>query len=163
MSLFRRNRAKATTEGLQIRELREFHNLALQVFTRRSARGWSQEQLADEAGMTQPQIANIEAGQANPTARTLIKLAAALGCTVYDLWSPVSRVQGEGDEAVSAEQQSFLHARNTVTRILSIVEDTGRSRPDRLTYFPEPVSIGPDRRPWDRETGEANVMLALIA
>lgn len=77
-------------EDVQIQEIDERHFLALQTFTRREVIGWSQEDLAGAAGMTQAQIANIEAGQANPTLRTLTKLAYTFGCGITNLLSPAA-------------------------------------------------------------------------
>lgn len=57
----------------------------------RKARGWTQEELAARAGMTQGVITNLERGaRDNPTQETLDKLAGALGV-------PVSELLGEGD------------------------------------------------------------------
>lgn len=85
------NRAKETAdlgEDVQLQELDERHYVAVNVFERRHQRGWSQEKLAEEADMTQAQIARLEAGQANPTLRTLTKLAHSLGESVYALATP---------------------------------------------------------------------------
>lgn len=78
----------AIDEGVQLQELDERHYVAVNVFERRHERGWSQEKLAEEAGMTQAQIARLEAGQANPTLRTLTKLAHTLGVPIYALATP---------------------------------------------------------------------------
>ena len=53
--------------------------LAEVVRTRREELGWSQRQLADRAGMTQPGVARFEAGGTTPTLPLLERLAAALG------------------------------------------------------------------------------------
>lgn len=39
--------------------------------------GMSQRTLAEKIGSTQAQVARIESGQANPTLRTLVRIAAA--------------------------------------------------------------------------------------
>jgi ribosome-binding protein aMBF1 (putative translation factor) len=44
----------------------------------REARGWSQNQLAVAAGMTQPAVARFEAGGTVPTLPVLARLAGAL-------------------------------------------------------------------------------------
>ncbi|SRR5258708_2131935 len=53
--------------------------LAEVVRTRREELGWSQRQLADRAGMTQPGVARFEAGGTTPTLPLLERLAVALG------------------------------------------------------------------------------------
>ncbi|MEU6265259.1 helix-turn-helix domain-containing protein [Saccharopolyspora shandongensis] len=45
----------------------------------REARNWTQAQLADAAGMTQPAVARFEAGGTVPTIPVLERLARALG------------------------------------------------------------------------------------
>jgi DNA-binding XRE family transcriptional regulator len=45
----------------------------------RQERGWNQEQLAQQAGIQQPQISAIELGVRLPSLRTLLRLYEALG------------------------------------------------------------------------------------
>lgn len=84
----RRNAAKTINEAALLQEIDERHFISEQVFFRREQQGWSQDRLAAESGMTQAQVALIEAGQANPTLRSLVKLAHAFGCTLAELTSP---------------------------------------------------------------------------
>src|SRR5271166_650422 len=53
--------------------------LAEAVRARREELGWSQRQLAERAGMTQPGIARFEGGGTTPTLPMLDRLASALG------------------------------------------------------------------------------------
>ena len=53
--------------------------LAEVVRARREELGWSQRQLAERAGMTQPGVARFEAGGTTPTLPLLERLAVALG------------------------------------------------------------------------------------
>jgi HTH-type transcriptional regulator / antitoxin HipB len=53
--------------------------LAEAVRSRREELGWSQRQLAERAGMTQPGVARFEAGGTTPTIPVLERLARALG------------------------------------------------------------------------------------
>lgn len=55
--------------------------IALQIRETRVARGWSQEDLAEEAGLSRPSIARIERGDDVSTA-TLFKIAIVLGLTI---------------------------------------------------------------------------------
>jgi transcriptional regulator with XRE-family HTH domain len=52
--------------------------VALKVLTYRTERGLSQRALAQKLGMTQPQLARLEAGEHNPTIDTLARIADAL-------------------------------------------------------------------------------------
>ena len=52
----------------------------------RTEKGWSQERLAEEAGMHRTYMWGIEQGMRNPSVRHLIKLADALEIPVSDLF-----------------------------------------------------------------------------
>jgi DNA-binding XRE family transcriptional regulator len=62
----------------------------------RSAAGWTQEQLAKEAGLTQSHISRLEAGTHSPNALTIEKLEKALGASIdhcspeedREVWNP---------------------------------------------------------------------------
>jgi DNA-binding XRE family transcriptional regulator len=66
----------------------EFVNLALNLARIRREQQLSQSELAKLVGSSQPRIAELEGGQANPTLRTLAKLAVSLGMSVSALMSP---------------------------------------------------------------------------
>jgi transcriptional regulator with XRE-family HTH domain len=52
--------------------------VALKVLAYRTEHALSQRRLAKQLGMTQPQLARLEAGEHNPTIDTLARLAQAL-------------------------------------------------------------------------------------
>jgi HTH-type transcriptional regulator/antitoxin HipB len=56
--------------------------LAETVRLRREELGWSQRQLAERAGMSQPGVARFEVGGTTPTLPLLERLAEALGLTL---------------------------------------------------------------------------------
>ena len=51
----------------------------------RAAKGWSQEELADQSGLHRTYISGIERGVRNPTITIVDKLAQTLGVTVGEL------------------------------------------------------------------------------
>jgi len=51
----------------------------------RQAKGWSQDRLAKEAGLTTVGYGSIERGETIPRISTLAKIAAALGCRLDEL------------------------------------------------------------------------------
>lgn len=55
------------------------------MIARRSA-DLTQQELADRAGVTRPQIANIEGGRSDIPTKTLMRIAEALGCRPGDLF-----------------------------------------------------------------------------
>ncbi len=65
--------------------------LAEAVRARREELGWSQRQLAERAGMTQPGVARFEAGGTTPTFPLLERLADALGLTLAVSLEPAAR------------------------------------------------------------------------
>jgi len=60
----------------------------------REAKGWTQWQLADELGLSQPTISDWEAGAIAPSFDNLPKLAKALDTTVSDLVDPPKKAAG---------------------------------------------------------------------
>jgi HTH-type transcriptional regulator / antitoxin HipB len=67
------------------------YELAKAIRARREELGWSQRQLAERAGMTQPGVARFEAGGTTPTLPLLERLASALGLTLTISLSPAGR------------------------------------------------------------------------
>lgn len=57
--------------------------------------GWSQTELARQAGMTQPAVARFEAGGTVPTLPVLERLARALGVELAVTFSPKTAASGE--------------------------------------------------------------------
>jgi len=92
MTTIRRSRDAATsTEHTVVRKRPEVVVKALgkRIRQLRSERGWSQERLAEEAGMHRTYMWGIEQGMRNPSVRHLIKLADALGLPIKDLFEDV--------------------------------------------------------------------------
>jgi len=61
------------------------HRLAENMRRLRKERGWSQETLADEAGLDRTYISGIERVVRNPTITVAERVALALGCRMSDL------------------------------------------------------------------------------
>ena len=59
--------------------LERAYDLAMQIVELRERRGLTQAELADRTGIDQADISRIERGAANPTERTLGRIAEALG------------------------------------------------------------------------------------
>jgi DNA-binding XRE family transcriptional regulator len=55
-----------------------FEHIGRQVQELRGARGWTQQQLADEAGLDRTYISGLERGKQNPTIGALLRVATAL-------------------------------------------------------------------------------------
>jgi HTH-type transcriptional regulator / antitoxin HipB len=63
-----------------VREAYDALEPAYQIACRRIEQGMTQAELAERAGMKQPNVARLEAGKQNLTLGLLQRLAAALGC-----------------------------------------------------------------------------------
>jgi transcriptional regulator with XRE-family HTH domain len=59
--------------------------LAVNMKRLRKERGWSQEVLADEAGLDRTYISGIERKVKNPTVTVVERVAGALDCKLGDL------------------------------------------------------------------------------
>ena len=56
----------------------------------RTRKGWSQEQLADEAGLHRTYVSGVERGTRNPTVEIVGKIANALGVKPSELFREVA-------------------------------------------------------------------------
>jgi transcriptional regulator with XRE-family HTH domain len=57
----------------------------------RARRGWSQEHLADRAGLHRNYVGSMERGELNPTWRTLLRFAAGLHVPMSELFAVYER------------------------------------------------------------------------
>ena len=76
-------RAKLTPEAReQGKVFEEAYDLAVQLIELREKHGLTQSELAERCGIDQADISRIERGSTSPTARTLQRIADALGADV---------------------------------------------------------------------------------
>lgn len=68
-------------------------NLAVNLLVMRRKRGWSQEDLALEAGLHRTFVAHVERGVRNISLDNIEKLAIAFDIEVYHLLVPGSRAE----------------------------------------------------------------------
>jgi molybdate-binding protein/DNA-binding XRE family transcriptional regulator len=66
---------------------------------RRTARGWSQQELAERANIARASVSAIEMDRLVPSAAAALALAAALQCRVEDLFQLVTQADGAPDWA----------------------------------------------------------------
>jgi transcriptional regulator with XRE-family HTH domain len=104
----------------------------LEVKRLRKEREWNQTELAYHAGLAPSVISQIENGKRDPTARTLRKLAEALGVEVGDLFPKPQAPQPSLEDA--AQSEAFQHAlvvlfRGLARRGRGIIEQSLREGP----------------------------------
>jgi molybdate-binding protein/transcriptional regulator with XRE-family HTH domain len=101
-----------------------------QVRARRLARGWSQQELADRAGLSRPGVSAIEAGRLAPSVTAAMALARALEASVEELFAPRGGGPARIEWAImpSAREPRYWQAR-VGERILSypVGEDSSHS------------------------------------
>jgi transcriptional regulator with XRE-family HTH domain len=67
-------------------EDRIVRDLAVRIRQLRGQKGWSQERLAEEAGIHRTYLGGIETARRNPSLRNIVKIALALGVAVEELF-----------------------------------------------------------------------------
>lgn len=72
------------------------------VRAHRAARGWSQPQLADEAGISEVWLRRIERGTASPSFETIEAVAKALGVQPAELFGGRPTVEASAASAFAA-------------------------------------------------------------
>lgn len=74
--------------------LEEEYSLRNAIIYARNATHMSQQELARRSGINQADISKIENGNANPSFRTLSRIAEGLGMVLRITFEPISSVQG---------------------------------------------------------------------
>ncbi len=69
-----------------VREDKIVRDLALRIRELRALKGWSQERLAEEAGIHRTYLGGIEIARRNPSLRNLIRISKALGVPIAGLF-----------------------------------------------------------------------------
>jgi len=82
----------------------ELVELGRKIRALREARGFTQEQFAEEAGLDRAYYGGVERGERNVAALNLIRIARALGVEVGELFPPVS-VHLAGNQATLSHKR----------------------------------------------------------
>ena len=80
------NELKKEQERLEL----EFSVMQAMIDARKST-GLTQKQLSEKTGITQADISNLESGKANPSLRTLQRLASGMGMKVKIEFQPIGQ------------------------------------------------------------------------
>ena len=80
------NELKKEQERLEF----EFSVMQAMIAARKST-GLTQKQLSEKTGITQADISNLESGKANPSLRTLQRLASGMGMKVKIELQPIGQ------------------------------------------------------------------------
>lgn len=86
--------------------------LARRIRELRQARGWTQQDLSDESGLSRSYISRLEMGDiALPSSDRLRALASALGTTTDDLLQAAGFIDVPGDTSLLPEIKTYLRQR----------------------------------------------------
>ncbi len=124
--------------------------IARNVRRLRTARGLTQEQLADITGVAAAQISRIETGSRNTTLTTIEAIAAGLGCDLVDLIG----VHPGASDLTESEARDVLGAfgRLGVVERAALMELMGVGRIPSRSRLPPVLSRSPRRiahqAPW---------------
>ncbi len=78
-----KRRARLSPKGKRQAEVfSAAYGMAVELMELRERHGMTQEELAEATGIHQSEISRIERGSANPTAKTLLRIAEALDARV---------------------------------------------------------------------------------
>ena len=80
------NELKKEQERLEF----EFSVMQAMIAARKNT-GLTQKQLSEKTGITQADISNLESGKANPSLRTLQRLASGMGMKVKIEFQPIGQ------------------------------------------------------------------------
>jgi transcriptional regulator with XRE-family HTH domain len=105
----------------------------------RLLQGWSQEKLAEEAGLSKDAVSRIERGDREPRLDTLVLIARAVGTSIsrlLDFQEPVSRSSAREQQLRSLEQALGQMDPWLAKAVVSVVQTIAkayhaRSRPGR--------------------------------
>jgi DNA-binding XRE family transcriptional regulator len=93
-------RARVSTAGRrQNRVFADAYGMAVQLMELREHRHITQVELAEATGIHQSEISRIERGAANPTEKTLLRIADALGADLRLVERPETMPMAEAAEA----------------------------------------------------------------
>lgn len=84
--------------------------LGVRIKALRKLQGWSQERLAEQAGISTQYVSNIERGKENPTLDLLLRLAEALRVSPAELFD--FEAEGIDRKALQAEIRRTIETRD---------------------------------------------------
>jgi putative molybdopterin biosynthesis protein len=97
--------------------MRIARNRGLRLRLARQARGFSQQQLAEMAGVSRQAVSAIEAGHSDPSLRVALTVARVLGMTVEEVFGP-----GDTPAEIEAEPVARLGGPGTRTALAPVGE-----------------------------------------
>lgn len=107
----------------------------------RKERGWSQERLAEEAGVDRSYISQVERGRTDPGAQFLVAVANALRVPVQDLLAAAGLAQTTSEQ--EREIAALIAANPAFEGIFEFAREHPESLPEVLRYARYIVSGAP--------------------
>ncbi len=110
-------------------------NLAASLRRLREARGLTQAELAEKAGMSRVGYRKVELGESSPRSRTLLELAGALGVSLGALLRPVpqlSHVRFRSRKRLNSREHVLAQVTDWLSNFSQLEEVLGDRRPFEL-------------------------------
>jgi len=102
--------------------------------TARTARGWSQTELADRAGVSRQLVGGVESGRHAPSVAAAIAIARALSATVEDLFGePTTDVTLLGRTPVPTNGERAVHLARVGDRLVAVAPHDGVESAEQWT------------------------------
>lgn len=83
--------------------------LARRIKALRRSKRWSQEQLAERASIQRSYVADLEGGYRNPSVRTLVKVANAMGVSLAALFQEKAEIDRSDPAVARIVQKAKAH------------------------------------------------------
>ena len=100
----------------------------------RNSKKLTQAQLAERLGVTQPTVQQYEGGRRKPKAKTLHRIADALGVDVRELDSRVFTFRDQGVDEDATQEDLLKHIKDisySINELLHVFEELGLDAEDR--------------------------------
>ena len=75
------------------------------VSARRTGRGWSQQRLADELGVTRQTVISIERGRFDPSLPLAFRIAHVFGCAIEELFFPDQQAERSASSSSGLDRE----------------------------------------------------------
>ena len=97
--------------------------LGARIRALRLAKKWSQEALAERAGLSYKFLGEVERGTGNPSVETLFEIASALGIELGDFFAPAGASSAADAFAAGVSRDRLYSAREALESLDDLLKD----------------------------------------
>lgn len=110
----------AMAKAVRVKEL-----IGARMQALRKAKGLTQEELAEEVGISDKYLSSIECGQENPTLDTLLKLAGALDAPIWEFFQIQDTALTPEDRSRMAREMLKRASPKQVSMVIRLLREIG--------------------------------------